>query len=130
MDPRGRRRILYLPALHKKGFRSCLSLEGCQGGHSCGTRGIQIKLHLPTPSGGAVLTGDLSMVLEPSSMTHGAHWTKGSPGHLGPSGLPLAESTCSLLSWAPCFPACCLAPPITVVSCLLCLIMLSSGTSQ
>lgn len=31
------RRILYLPALPKKGFRSCLSLEGCQGGHSCGT---------------------------------------------------------------------------------------------
>ena len=41
--------------------------------------GLQLKLHLSTPCGGAVLTGDLSMVLESSLAAHGAHWTEESP---------------------------------------------------
>ena len=45
------RRILYLPAPPKKGFRSWLYLEGCQGGHSCGTRGFSLNCTCQLPVG-------------------------------------------------------------------------------
>lgn len=103
MDPRGRgawrtRRVgalrgfphaeLSKDSQRRRILSACLAQEGVQelpvfgrlpGRAQLRDPGIQIKLHLPTPSGGAVLTGDLSMVLEPSPVTHGAHWTEESP---------------------------------------------------